>query len=995
MGYRSALLFRWSRRDRLAVLVVAVTVAFLTGTALLMLAAGAQTTAIAAEFGAPGIVTHYDSPETAYVAAPVGAIVLPVAEVTLPDGTTGYVVGRPSESAISGFETDPPLFVAETGTTSGDIGSRQTRRLEGRRGTVTVEVTPRGPSILPAEWFASSPSTVDRLGPTEAFVIRPTTVTERFDSGVPLVSALVFFVVGTRQMLTTLLVAAIGGGLLVGVTVYSVTRMSVRDRLPTIRIIRSTGGTPGHVRRLFALRASLLTAIGTALGYAIGVILPSAAVNVAVYAGLPTSLSVGITSQAVRVLLPVILGLIVVGCVAGIVAAWPASRRPPSRLTGATVPSESRDSSRSFVARVRSSLSPTVLGWRALVPTTTTLTAFVLFAVLVSSMAGVAAPLASTGGATITEPAAPHPFASHVPTVYANVLESRGIAASPEILTLEVVDGQPFIARGVNYTAFGRVTDTQIDRGRRPRTTDEALIGMDLARTLGIDVGERVVLGGSTKPAFTRVTVVGTFSAPGPFDDQLLVSLPTARHLSGSPPGAVQFVRTSRLPERGDNATGVGIIDVTTPSSVRANGTLPVRIILWNDALTEQRITVTVRLDSVERRFSVTLPSRTQHTETIRLPTGSPGAYRLTVGTFEQSVRVVDPNTIEFRDLPDRVPPDSHPLVRIVNATGAPVSGATVSVANRTVRTGSDGTVRLPFDTPGEYRITAERGGHTATGTVTAATDARRELYAELRVRPSTPSLLTRPEVQLRLFNPWNITLSRAVLINTPEGDHRRDVRLAPGDRTTITVRLDRRSPGSYTIRAQTNERMLAETTYTVTGDDRIMAALASSGRTRSTGLSRAIETAFGNLQLVLGVILGLAGLMTVGATTATFAQAVHARRQTIGIYRATGATATQLLRIIIGDALVVGMVATGLALVTGSAVAHLLGRAGYLTVFGVRLAPNPSVWVLAGIGTGALGITLFGAALAVVGMLLDRPAVLLSGDRAEGSRVTRGDSRG
>ncbi len=34
MGYRNALLFRWSRRDRLTVVVVAVTAAFLIGTVL-------------------------------------------------------------------------------------------------------------------------------------------------------------------------------------------------------------------------------------------------------------------------------------------------------------------------------------------------------------------------------------------------------------------------------------------------------------------------------------------------------------------------------------------------------------------------------------------------------------------------------------------------------------------------------------------------------------------------------------------------------------------------------------------------------------------------------------------------------------------------------------------------------------------------------------------------------------------------------------------------
>lgn len=47
MSYRRALVTRWSRRDRLAVLVVAV--AFLTGVTLLLLAAGVQTASVAAQ----------------------------------------------------------------------------------------------------------------------------------------------------------------------------------------------------------------------------------------------------------------------------------------------------------------------------------------------------------------------------------------------------------------------------------------------------------------------------------------------------------------------------------------------------------------------------------------------------------------------------------------------------------------------------------------------------------------------------------------------------------------------------------------------------------------------------------------------------------------------------------------------------------------------------------------------------------------------------------
>ena len=79
MSYRRALLFRWSREDRLAVAVVAVTVAFLVGTTLFVFAASTQTATLAADFESTGSATYYESTAEAEAAAPPDAVVLPVA----------------------------------------------------------------------------------------------------------------------------------------------------------------------------------------------------------------------------------------------------------------------------------------------------------------------------------------------------------------------------------------------------------------------------------------------------------------------------------------------------------------------------------------------------------------------------------------------------------------------------------------------------------------------------------------------------------------------------------------------------------------------------------------------------------------------------------------------------------------------------------------------------------------------------------------------------
>jgi len=330
VGYRRSLLARWSRRDRLAVAVVALTVAFLTGATLLLFAAGAQTTAIAAGYDSTGAATMHDSPADARATDP--ETVVPVGTVQRENGPTAVVSGVPPGADGAFGRGGTTLDDGRNGTTLGTIDGPRTETLAGQRERVTVAVQPRPPraTLLPPTWYVTNPSTVERFGTTGAVAISRTDGPP--SQGVPLLGALPFFVVGTRQAVAALGAATIAGGFLVAVTVYSVTGMTVRDRLSTIRVVRATGGTRAGVLGVFALRAALVTAVGVAAGYAVGVIATRGAVNLAVTLGLPTSLDVSVTPATVEVLAPTYLLLVAVGALAGAVAAWPTVSRPVAPL---------------------------------------------------------------------------------------------------------------------------------------------------------------------------------------------------------------------------------------------------------------------------------------------------------------------------------------------------------------------------------------------------------------------------------------------------------------------------------------------------------------------------------------------------------------------------------------------------------------------------------------------------------------------------------------
>jgi hypothetical protein len=197
MGYKRVLLLRWSRRDRLTVLVVAVTVASLVGSGLLLTAAGTQTTTIAGEFVSSTTATYYDSYAEARARATNEAIVVPTAEVALAgEGTGGIgasatadgpgeanagtrrVVGIPEEAPETISDASVPWREAripprpESGV-DGPVEST-TVRLDGPNATVNTTLSPHptNASLVPDSWYIADVSLVERVGPTGAFVLQ-------------------------------------------------------------------------------------------------------------------------------------------------------------------------------------------------------------------------------------------------------------------------------------------------------------------------------------------------------------------------------------------------------------------------------------------------------------------------------------------------------------------------------------------------------------------------------------------------------------------------------------------------------------------------------------------------------------------------------------------------------------------------------------------------------------------------------------------------------
>ncbi len=991
--YRQLLLVRWSRRDKLTVAIIAVTSGFLVGATLLLLATSTQTAGVAAQFTNSMSVSHYDTYPAAERAASQSDIVLPTATVSQ-NGTDSRVVGVPasaptvlSELSVS-WKTARIPPPPENGTLKGSVADSDVRQFHGASRDARLRVIPytSSDSIFPHSWYVSNPSTVRSLGTDGAFVLR---VGDEHgaQTGTMSPSLFLYFLAGVREIVNVLSMVTVGASVLILIVLYNVTKMSVRNRMETIRIIRSTGGTPRQILALFGIRAGLIALAGVLLGYAAGVIVTRFLVNAVIYSGMQISLNPTVTSESVRLLVPILAGFVAIGGVAGVAAAWPTVRPPPGNLTTTESKTEPASTSTTRVGRIRAALTTGLLNWRSIVPATTTLTIFALVILLSGSLLGAVAPLASTSSGTISEPGASYPMASRIDTQYASVLRSQGLTASPEILVVQVRNGQPFLARGAEYRSFETVSDASLVRGRQPKTKYEAVIGRDLAATLDLSVGDSVTVGGATTPSVTRVSIVGVYRAPGILDDQLVVPLSTA-HDVATKPGTVQFIRTAggqpNLSESGSASPGgIAVTGLTLPSTATTQRPIPVELDVRNFKDTEQTKRLTVRVANGSESRVLTLEPNQQRRVTIPVSVNRPGNHTLHVGSRTRRLTVYRQPPISFASVPETAPPGARMAVPVTDTDGRPISGATVRLGEQTTRTNERGMalVRVPTS-PGTYSMTAEKGEQSNTTELTVATDASRQLTGRVEVRPKSASVYARPTANVTMLNPWEREITRRISVVTPTQVKTRTVTVPAMNVSTFEVRVgnesrnERVAPGKYTVRLASDGNTLDSASYAVRGDDRISSVIAQNGKySEGTGLGQAVQSVLGNLQLLLVVMTFLAGLATVGSTTATFAQAVHARRRAIRIRRSTGATRWQVLRLVLVDVCRISIPATLGALGAAVVVLSLLEATDLLILFGIQLSVSPSPFVFALTGVSAFVLASVSAIVATIPFLTRSPA--------------------
>ena len=138
------------------------------------------------------------------------------------------------------------------------------------------------------------------------------------------------------------------------------------------------------------------------------------------------------------------------------------------------------------------------------------------------------------------------PQTSIIPlSVYEKVEELEGVeAVSPEVVAMAVVGDKTVIVRGVDPEVIREFYDMRIIEGDDElRETFSALIGVRLARTLRLDVGDLVTLRSAFSNHFLELKIIGIYESGSYLDDELLTPIFIGQWLRGLSRDLISLIR--------------------------------------------------------------------------------------------------------------------------------------------------------------------------------------------------------------------------------------------------------------------------------------------------------------------------------------------------------------------------------------------------------------------------------------------------------------------
>jgi ABC-type antimicrobial peptide transport system permease subunit len=556
--------------------------------------------------------------------------------------------------------------------------------------------------------------------------------------------------------------------------------------------------------------------------------------------------------------------------------------------------------------------------------------------------------------------------------------------SSPEIFAFAEIRDSAVIVRGVDFQAFMGVEGARLVSGSMPSDPSQGLIGLRLADRIHAEVGDRYPLVGSFGPSVSEVEIAGIIASSSGIEDELIVSLPLSRCLTGIATDSVSIIRvlgdTTELEKMfGQGVPRFSIYDLAVANRILGVGR-PTEVSLqlknWGDANGTAHVTITDMPDNITIIDSdYFMNSSTTIALTANYSFSSIGNHSVRAsisGAFPQNISTNVTVKGPFLSLvaPDKMPQFHNFTISVINQTLEAVAGATVSIGGFDFVTNTSGGCLINASlVPGFYTINASSSGYeSALGHIEIINSSSLPSTATIRVFDIilTPDVVKVGEtctIALYVQNFGNLTGSSQV--SSYIGSARltqKTVTLSPLETTVLFYNFSFQSAGEKTITSgQISATLTVESHFEL--NPALIRLLVLYGDSSTLDPSRAeliydtAKISEANILIVLVSLAVLSGMLVTLGVSISFMREINDNLRIIGILRSLGASSRQLLWIMFKGAFLISLPAAAIGIVGGVVLAFLISNTGNLIAFGQFIQPviNPSFLIVATAGSIAI----------------------------------------
>lgn len=608
---------------------------------------------------------------------------------------------------------------------------------------------------------------------------------------------------------------------------------------------------------------------------------------------------------------------------------------------------------------------------------------------VLSGLYAAPAAFAADEGFVISSSAAPTIFASQVEASMVSVLEALPniTGVSPEVFAFSGWNGHSFVIRGVDLDRLNstgpafrefRLSD------RLGSMDDTAIIGSSLLKRLGIELPYTLSLVGSYSSRVQFVKVVGWFETGSSLDDELLLSLDSARFLSGMNSQRVSIIRigtsepewlSALLSPEGPRFTLFDLLVRKSQVAIGEEVSVSVGVKNWGadpgtaevsfsvDGQVYETRAVALNASESTRVLSVTVLSELGN-HTVAASVG--GEFQISLSA---NVTAVQPYLRIA--CPSKAPLNANFTVSVTDHLGRAVADAIVSFGAHTYVTNDWGNTTLLADAAGTFQVTAEHEGFTtARATVTVVDQST---YPTV-FAPTLVSFTLSPDI---IKEPESAT-GMAMVQNDGSlpGELNLTVLLDGAPYTTINVSLDgleSRSVafrlrsigvGTHVVQVGNFSHELTVRSWIVDNPDLVQLVMRYSGSSElfSAGavpIYQAAKISEGNVAVATASVGAISALLAFLAITSVFSKEVHEGRGRLGILKTIGASGSAIRRLVFPQALEAGLGGAALGVALGVVAADLLSKSDVFVIFGhgFRLELDTALLVLVLLGAVAISV--------------------------------------